>query len=94
MYAGYNERGLVVPVLRARFKRDPGVAWSGPDLFWQEYCMSKREMIDEIRRHNPTAKQDFLAAFQEDDLAAYLRQLFDLERDRRRPAQMPLPLAG
>ena len=40
-------------------------------------------MIDQIRRLNPTAKPDFLADFQEDDLLAYLHQLSEVEREQR-----------
>ncbi len=45
--------------------------------------MTKREMIDQIRRLNPTAHPDFLADFQEEDLLAYLHQLSEVERERR-----------
>jgi hypothetical protein len=37
--------------------------------------MSKRETIDLIRRFNPTARAEFLAAFGQGDLLAYLHQL-------------------
>jgi hypothetical protein len=37
--------------------------------------MSKRELIDEIVRLNPTAKTDFLARFKEKDLNEYLEHL-------------------
>ena len=34
--------------------------------------MSKRELIDAIRRHNRTVAPEFLARFEEQDLKAYL----------------------
>ena len=37
--------------------------------------MSKRELIDRIRHLNRSARETFLQAFNEDELAAYLRQL-------------------
>jgi hypothetical protein len=37
--------------------------------------MTKRELIDEITRLNPTASPDFLAEFPALDLAAYLERL-------------------
>jgi hypothetical protein len=37
--------------------------------------MSKRELIDEILRLNPTAKPDFLSHFKEKDLQEYLDHL-------------------
>ena len=40
--------------------------------------MNKRETIDWIMRRNPSAAPEFLAGFNEDDLAAYLRQLESL----------------
>ena len=48
--------------------------------------MSKRDMIDRIRRINPTAQPEFLASFDEDDLLAYLRQLTELEHEQSRHA--------
>ena len=46
--------------------------------------MRKTEMIDQIRRLNPSAQTEFLASFSEDDLLAYLHQLKEVERARRR----------
>lgn len=46
--------------------------------------MSKRDLIDQIRRMNPTAQPTFLATFRDEDLLAYLQQLQELELDRRR----------
>jgi len=54
-----------------------------PFRFLQVQTMTKREMIDQIRRFNPTAQPDFLADFQETDLLAYLHQLSEVERERR-----------
>jgi len=48
--------------------------------------MTKRELIDRIRRLNPTAPSDFLAGFAEEDLLAYLHQLHEIEHERERPA--------
>ena len=49
--------------------------------------MSKRDMIDRIRRLNPTAQPEFLAEFNDEDLLAYLRQLTELEREQSRNAK-------
>jgi hypothetical protein len=45
--------------------------------------MNKRDMIDSIRRINPTAEADFLATFHPTDLLAYLHQLQEVERERQ-----------
>ena len=45
--------------------------------------MTKRDMIDHIRRLNPTAEAEFLARFTQDDLLAYLHQLQEIERERQ-----------
>ncbi len=37
--------------------------------------MTKRQLIDEIRKHNPTAQPTFLAQFDEDALKQYLEHL-------------------
>ncbi len=37
--------------------------------------MNKRQLIDEIRKHNSTAMPDFLAQFDEDALRQYLDHL-------------------
>ncbi len=42
--------------------------------------MIKRELIDQIIRLNTSAKPEFLAQFDEDELRAYLRQLRELQR--------------
>ena len=44
--------------------------------------MSKFRMIDAIRKHNKTAKPQFLIGFEEDQLNSYLRRLRVL-KDRR-----------
>lgn len=54
--------------------------------------MSKRDMIDRIRRLNPTAQPEFLAEFQENDLLDYLRQLSDLEHENIRHNERELAL--
>ena len=46
--------------------------------------MTKRDIIDSIRRHNPTAGPDFLDRFAEDELLAYLHHLRDVESENRR----------
>ncbi len=50
--------------------------------------MSKRDLIDRIRRYNPTAQPEFLASFDESDLLAYLHQLQEVVRENRRQEQM------
>jgi hypothetical protein len=37
--------------------------------------MTKRQLIDEIRKYNPTAQQTFLSQFDEDALRQYLEHL-------------------
>ncbi len=37
--------------------------------------MSRVQLIEEIRRHNPTAGEDFLAGFDDDALDIYLQHL-------------------
>ena len=56
--------------------------------------MTKRDIIDSIRRHNPTAEADFLAGFDEDDLLAYLHQLREVETERRRRVEPELVGVG
>ncbi len=55
--------------------------------------MTKRDLIDQIRRQNPTAEPDFLASFSQDDLLAYLQQLREVESERRRQADLELVAA-
>ena len=52
--------------------------------------MTKRELIDRIRRLNPTARPDFLADFSEDDLQDYLHQLLEIEREQHGRAEPEL----
>jgi hypothetical protein len=54
--------------------------------------MSKRDLIDQIRRLNPTAKPEFLAEFEEQALLAYLRQLSDLDREQSQHVERELAL--
>lgn len=56
--------------------------------------MSKRDLIDRIRRLNPTARAEFLASFNEDDLLAYLHQLQEVEREHRLAERTEPALAG
>jgi hypothetical protein len=51
--------------------------------------MSKRELIDEILRLNPTAKPDFLAHFKEKDLQEYLVHLNWLNSPAIEPDRSP-----
>ena len=44
--------------------------------------MSKHQIIDEIRLHNPSAKPDFLNSFDEPDLRCYLDRLTRLQGRR------------
>lgn len=39
--------------------------------------MSKRQLIEEIRRYNTTAQPQFFAQFEESDLQQYLERLKD-----------------
>ncbi|OPX24824.1 MAG: hypothetical protein B1H04_01370 [Planctomycetales bacterium 4484_123] len=50
--------------------------------------MTKRELIDEITHLNPSAPPAFLAEFEPEDLAEYLRRLRDVQIP---PAQRPAP---
>ena len=45
--------------------------------------MSKRDIIDQIRRLNSTAEVEFLSRFGEEELLAYLHQLQELEAEGR-----------
>ena len=44
--------------------------------------MSKQQLIESIREHNPTAEATFLDAFGEEALYRYLRRLRNLNRPR------------
>jgi hypothetical protein len=48
--------------------------------------MSKRQLIDDIREHNPTAQPQFLAQFDELALRHYLDHLKDAQDKRLRIA--------
>ncbi len=39
------------------------------------HAMTKRQLIEDIRQHNPTAQPQFLAQFEEADLHQYLSHL-------------------
>ncbi len=41
--------------------------------------MTKREVIEAIRKLNPTAQPEFLAEFSENQLAQYLEQLLHIQ---------------
>ncbi len=41
--------------------------------------MDKKELIERISEINTTAKTEFLAQFSEEDLAAYLNHLMELD---------------
>ena len=57
--------------------------------------MNKQDIIEHIRRLNPTAPLEFLAGFEEDDLLAYLHQLQEVECERQRQgANLEPALAG
>ena len=45
--------------------------------------MTKQDIIDHIRRLNPTARAEFLLSFSEEDLLAYLHHLREVESERR-----------
>lgn len=49
--------------------------------------MTKRELIDQIHRLNPTAQSEFLASFDDQDLRAYLQQLREVDRERSRRSE-------
>jgi hypothetical protein len=55
--------------------------------------MTKRDIIDRIRRHNPSADTEFLATFSEEELLAYLHHLGEVESDRRRRKDRELEAA-
>jgi hypothetical protein len=48
--------------------------------------MSKRQLIDDIRRYNNTAQPQFLAQFDEDALKQYLEHLEEARRKHVRSA--------
>jgi uncharacterized protein YueI len=54
--------------------------------------MSKRDLIDQIRRLNPPARPEFLAEFEERALLDYLKQLSDLQREQSRHVERELAL--
>ncbi len=50
--------------------------------------MNKRQLIDDIRQHNTTAKPEFLVQFDEAALSEYLSHL---EEKKRKRVQINLP---
>jgi len=46
--------------------------------------MNKRQLIEDIRKHNITAQPDFLAQFDEDALRQYLEHLEEARNKRIR----------
>lgn len=42
--------------------------------------MTKQQLVDDIRRLNPTASHEFLQQFGENELDLYLRRLLSLEQ--------------
>ncbi len=46
--------------------------------------MEKQQIIDAIRHRNQTAEQEFLAAFDQDSLTAYLTRLTEVHGQRGR----------
>lgn len=51
------------------------------------HVMTKRELIDDIRRLNPTAKPDFLARFADEELSDYLDHLHFALTEPLRPSK-------
>lgn len=56
--------------------------------------MNKQQIIDQIRRYNPTADVTFLSAFLEEELLAYLHQLSEIASERRRRESNELLAVG
>lgn len=55
--------------------------------------MDKRQLIDDIRKHNITAKPEFLDQFDGPALKQYLDHLEEAHAKRVRFAGMPRPLS-
>ncbi len=53
--------------------------------------MTKRDAIEQIMKHNPSARPEFLSRFSEEELRAYLRQL---ESIQTRPCATPARAAA
>ncbi len=64
-----QENSAAVSILRKTIK----------DFFEGSGAMSKRELIDCICEINKSAKPEFLATFEEDELKAYLEHLMELD---------------
>ncbi|HET6251953.1 MAG TPA: hypothetical protein VFE47_29985 [Tepidisphaeraceae bacterium] len=56
--------------------------------------MTKRQLIDEIRRYNVTAQMPFLEQFDEPALQQYLDHLMEAVNKRLRYAGLPLNKPG
>jgi hypothetical protein len=56
--------------------------------------MNKRQLIDDIRRYNPTAHPRFLSQFDEASLKQYLTHLESAHLKRSRSAALPRPDAN
>jgi hypothetical protein len=56
------------------------------DQMKSKHPMTKRQLIDDIRHHNPTATPRFLAQFDESALAQYLDHLKSAQEKRVRIA--------
>ena len=55
--------------------------------------MTKQDIIEDIRRHNRSARQEFLVDFKEEELLAYLHQLRNLASDPYRPVDPETKIA-
>lgn len=55
-------------------------------------AMNKRTIIDHIRQLNSSAQPEFLAGFAQEQLLAYLHQLQEVERERRRQQEAAEPV--
>jgi hypothetical protein len=56
--------------------------------------MSKHEVIEQIRRLNPTASEEFLEGFPQEELIAYLHQLQEVRRERVSRSDQAAVMAG
>jgi hypothetical protein len=72
-HSGTKERARAVPIWPKSFRAEVCLALKDVTP------MDKNELIDCICRINRTAKAEFLAEFGEEDLAAYLEHLMELD---------------
>jgi hypothetical protein len=56
--------------------------------------MNKRQLIDDIRQHNPTATEQFLVQFDEDALKQYLEHLEAAKAKHTRKLNWTRPTAN